>query len=327
MCGSLDLYYEIDKILNHFQEVKMEIKVLGNGMNIPAIGFGCYNAKGGDNYQMLRDAITAGYRFFDTASFYETERVLGQAIKDSGIPREEFFIQSKLWIDEMGREGVFAAIERTLSRLQMDYLDVYLIHWPRQLPEVKGAPGYPEVAYSEPEYEACADWKSLQIETYKALEELVEAGKIKGIGLSNFLPHHLMNIMKNCTIKPLVDQLEVHLGYTQATAVEYAKKQGLCVQAWSPLGRSDVLNEPFFKSMADKYGVSVAQLGLRFLYQMDVIPLPKSGDLERQKQNLDIFSFEISEEDYYMIACMVPTCWQKEHPDFIIPKLKSNLEQ
>lgn len=297
----------------------MENYRLNNGMEIPAIGFGCYNAKGGDNYKMLCDAIKAGYRFFDTASVYETERDLGRAIKDSGIPREEFFIQSKLWIDEMGRDEALAAIDRTLERLQMDYLDVYLIHWPRQLPEEKGAPGHPEVAYKEPLYDASADWKSLQVETYKALEELVDAGKIKSIGLSNFLPHHLMNILANCRIKPVVDQLEIHLGYTQATAVQYAREHGIMVQAWSPLGRADVLNEPFFVKMADKYGASVARLGLRFIYQMGVIPLPKSGDYERQVQNLDIFDFEISEEDYYLLACMVPTCWQREHPDFVIP--------
>lgn len=305
----------------------MEYMELMNGVKIPAVGFGCYNAKGGDNYKMISDAIKAGYRFFDTASVYETERDLARAIKDSGIPREEFFIQSKLWIDEMGREGVFAAIDRTLSRLQMDYIDVYLIHWPRQCPEVKGAPGHPEVSYKEPDYATTDDWKSLQIETYQAMEELVDAGKIKSIGLSNFLPHHLMNIMDNCRIKPVVDQLEVHLGYTQATAVEYAKSQGIVVQAWSPLGRADVINEPFFKRMADKYGVTVAQFGLRFLYQMGIISLPKSGDYDRQKQNLDIFSFEISQEDYYLVACMVPTCWQKEHPDFVIPGRGSNINQ
>lgn len=305
----------------------MENKLLSNGTVIPAIGFGCYNSKGGDNYKMLCDAITAGYRFFDTASVYETERDLGRAIKDSGIPREEFFIQSKLWIDEMGREGVFAAIDRTLERLQMDYLDVYLIHWPRQKPECKNAPGHDEVSCMDPEYDATDDWKSLQVETYKALEELVDAGKIKSIGLSNFLPHHLMNIMANCRIKPVVDQLELHLGYTQATAVEYAKNLGIAVEAWSPLGRSDILNDSFFVSMANKYNVSVARLGLRFLYQMGIISLPKSGDLGRQRENLDIFSFEISEEDYYMLACMVPAYWQKEHPDFVIPARSCNRKQ
>jgi len=307
--------------------IYMESFTLNNGMQIPAVGFGCYNAKGGDNYQIISDAIKAGYRFFDTASIYETERDLGRAIKDSGIARSEFFIQSKAWIDEMGEENVNDAIDRTLSRLQMDYVDIYLIHWPRQYPEVKGAPGHEEVIYNEPEYDFTKDYKSLDIETYKAMEKLVECGKIKAIGLSNFLPHHLINIFNNCRIKPVVDQLEVHLGYTQATAVEFAKKNDIIVEAWSPLGRADLFNEPFFSKMAEKYNVSVAQLGLRFLYQMGVIPLPKATAIERQKQNLDIFSFEITPEDYYLIACMVPTCWQKEHPDFVIPKRASNFEQ
>lgn len=305
----------------------MENYQLNNGMEIPVIGFGCYNAKAGDNYQILRDAIDSGYRFFDTASVYETERDLGRAIKDSGIPREQFFIQSKAWIDEMGTEGVNEAIERSLSRLQMDYVDVYLIHWPRQTPEYKGAPGHPEVCYQEPAYETREDWKALEVETYRAMEALVDAGKIKAIGLSNFLPHHLMNILANCRIKPVVDQLEVHLGYTQATAVTYAQQHDILVQAWSPLGRADVLAEPFFQAMAEKYHVSVAQLGLRFLYQMNIIPLPKATAPERQKQNLDIFGFEISDEDFYMLACMVPTCWQREHPDFVIPRRGCKREQ
>ena len=305
----------------------METYKLNNGMEIPAIGFGCYNAKGGDNYQIIMDAIKSGYRFFDTASVYETERDLGRAIKDSGIPRSEFFIQSKAWIDEMGADNVNAAIDRTLSRLQMDYVDVYLIHWPRMTPVEKGAPGHPEVSYSEPEYATRDDWKELEIETYRAMEKMVDDGKIKAIGLSNFLPHHLINILDNCRIKPVVDQLEVHLGYTQGTAVSFAQENGICVEAWSPLGRADVFNEPFFKKMADKYKVSVAQLGLRFLYQMGIIPLPKATAPQRQQENLDIFSFEISKEDFYILACMVPCCWQKEHPDFVIPKRASKFDQ
>jgi len=305
----------------------METYTLSNGMKIPVIGFGCYNAKVGDNYQIIKDAIEAGYRFFDTASVYETERDLGRAIKESGIPREEFFIQSKAWIDEMGEEGVNRAIERTLSRLQMDYVDVYLIHWPRSLPETKGAPGHPEVIYKVPEYKTDEDWKQVDIKTYRAMEKLIDSGKIKAIGLSNFLPHHLINILNNCTVKPVVDQLEIHLGYTQATAVEFAKKNDIIVQAWSPLGRADVFNEPFFKQIADKYNVSVAKLGLRFLYQMGIIPLPKATAPERQKENIEIFDFNISDEDFYLLACMVPTCWQREHPDFVIPSRGCPREQ
>lgn len=305
----------------------MEYLKLNDGREIPAVGFGCYNAKGGDNYQIISDAIKAGYRFFDTASLYETERDLGQAIKDSGIPREEFFIQTKMWIDEMGYAETKEALARSLDRLQMDYVDVYLMHWPRSLPEYEGAPGHPEVLYKTPEYKPNPDWKQCQADTCRALDELFDEGKIKGIGLSNFLPHHIMNVLKHLKHKPVVDQLELHLGYTQATAVEYAKSQDIVVQAWSPLGRSDVFNEPFFKKMADKYNVSVAQLGLRFLYQMGIIPLPKATAIERQKQNLEIFDFAISEEDYYLIACMVPTCWQREHPDFVVPAKSCSRDQ
>lgn len=305
----------------------MENIKLNNGMVIPAVGFGCYNAKGGDNYQIILDAIRSGYTLLDTASVYETERDLGKAIKDSGVKREDLIIQSKLWIDEMGYEGAKAAIDRTLSRIGTDYLDIYFIHWPRQMPEMKGAPGHPEVLYDMPTYDAASDWKSLDIETYKALEELVDEGKIRAIGLSNFLPHHLQNILDNCRIKPVVDQLEVHLGYTQNYAVEYAKANDVAVEAWSPLGRSNVLGDEFFNKLADKYNVSVAQLGLRYLYQMGIVSLPKSASPNRQKQNLDIFDFAISEEDFHILSSMVPAYWQNEHPDYVIPPRGSKIDQ
>lgn len=305
----------------------MEYLKLSDGRKIPAVGFGCYNAKGGDNYQIISDAIKSGYRFFDTASLYGTERDLGQAIKDSNIPREEFFIQSKLWIDEMGYNNAKAAIDRTLERLQMDYIDVYLIHWPRQCPVQEGAPGYPEIIPRKRGYAQNEDYKALDLETYRAMEEMYDEGKIKGIGLSNFLPHHLMTILENCRIKPVVDQLEFHVGYTQTTAVEYAKAAGMVVQAWSPFARGKIFEEKFFVEMAEKYNVTTSQLALRFIYQSGVLPLPKSSTPKRQIQNMDIFDFEISKEDYYVLACMVPMCWQGEHPDFVIPGKESDFNQ
>lgn len=243
----------------------MEQYTLNNGMKLPAIGFGCYNAKGGDNYQILTDAIKSGYRLFDTASFYRTERDLGRALKESGLKREEFFLQTKLWTDEMGHDNVRVAAERSLERLNTDYIDIYMIHWPRVS------------ADSTPE-----EWKSLQRETYLALEELVEEGIIKAIGLSNFLPHHLENIFSFCNIVPVVDQLELHLGYMQERAVNYAVEKGMRVEAWSPLGRGNVLNDSRFMKMAGKYGVTVPQLALRFLYQYGIIPLPKATAPGRQ---------------------------------------------
>lgn len=288
----------------------MENYVLSNGMDIPVIGFGCYNAKGGDNLQIIKDAIDTGYTFFDTASLYETERDLGKALKEKNVKREDVFIQSKLWIDEMGYDNAWKAIERSLERLQMEYLDVYLIHWPRQNSNTTDT-----------------EWKNLQRETYKAMEEMVDKGLIKAIGLSNFLPHHLDNILSFCNIAPVVDQLEFHLGYTQERAKSYAMEKGLRVQAWSPLGRGSLFENPAFDAMATKYGVSLSQLALRFIYQSGVIPLPKATAPERQKQNLDIFSFEISQDDFNFLSCIPNTMWLGEHPDLVIPSKESNFDQ
>lgn len=302
--------YKIKEVLKEMVTKHTDCYTLNNGVQIPCIGFGTYNAEDGDNYKIIKTAIEAGYRYFDTASIYETERVLGQAIKESGIDRKDFFLVSKVWIDEMGYENTKAAFARTLSRLQTDYLDLYLIHWPKPSKDA-----------------ADEEWKAIELETYRAMEELYDEGKIRGIGLSNFLPHHLNNILRNCRIKPVVDQLEFHLGYTQATAVSFCKEHDILVQAWSPIGRSALLKEPFFQQMADKYHVSLAQFALRYIIQQGVIPLPKSSSMERMKQNLDVFGFEISEEDMFLLQTMPPTCWLGEHPDFAPPTRKSNFEQ
>ena len=281
---------------------------LSNGIEIPCMGFGTYNAKGGDNLEINRTAIEAGYRYFDTASLYETERVLGQAIRESGIAREDFFIVSKLWIDERGYQEAKDAFERTLDRLQTDYLDLYLIHWPRGT-------------------EGDTDWKEKDLDTWCAMEELQAAGRIRGLGLSNFLPHHVDNILENGKVKPVVDQLEIHPGYTQEAAVRYCQEHEIRVQAWSPLGRSAMLENPILKIFAEKYGKSVAQICLRFLVQKGIIPLVKSSSMERMKQNQDIFDFEITTEDMHIINNMPQNTWLGEHPDFAIPKKRSNFEQ
>ena len=281
---------------------------LSNGVQIPCIGFGTYNAKGGDNLEINRTAIQAGYRYFDTASLYETERVLGQAVRESGIPREEFFIVSKLWHDERGYHEAKEAFARTLDRLQMDYLDLYLIHWPRAM-------------------EGDTDWKEKDLDTWRAMEELQAEGKIRGLGLSNFLPHHIELILNNCKVRPVVDQLEIHPGYTQEAAVRYCQEHEIRVQAWSPLGRSAMLEHPILKEFAEKYQKSVAQICLRFLLQKGIIPLVKSSSMERMKQNQDIFDFEISEEDMSFLNNMPQNTWLGEHPDYAIPKKCSNFEQ
>lgn len=281
---------------------------LNSGRKLPALGFGTYNAKGGDNLQMIKDAIKAGYRYFDTASLYGTERALGQAIRESGIPREEFILASKVWTDEMGYEETKAALARSLSRIGTTYLDFYLIHWPKRA-------------------EDDTSWKERCRETWKAMEELVEQGKIKAIGLSNFLPHHLDVILDCARIQPVVNQLELHIGYSQEAAVVYSQSKGILVQAWSPLARGNMADHSFIQALAEKYEKTMAQICLRFLYQKGIMPIVKSADKDRMLENMEIFDFELEREDMQMLESMPQNTWQGEHPDFSIPKVKSNFEQ
>ena len=269
---------------------------MNNGVTIPCIGFGTYKAATGDSADIITAAIDAGYRFFDTASFYGTEIFLAEAIKRSGLSRNEFFITSKVWKEEMGYSKTKEAFKRTLSNLNTDYLDLYLIHWPRKTLD--------------------GEWKQTCIDTWKAMEELYEEGKIKAIGLSNFLPHHMDVILENCKIKPMVNQLEVHPGYTQEAAVTYCKENDILVQAWSPLGRQRVLQEPIIVELASKYNVSPAQLCLRFLLQKGINVLPKASVTERMKNNMDIFSFAIINEDMHRLNTLPQIGWSGEHPDF-----------
>ena len=281
---------------NIYGSNKIEHYVLNNGVEIPAVAFGTYKAADGKSADVIRAAIGAGYRYFDTASFYGTETYLAEAIRESGIPRREFFIASKLWKDEMGYENVKSAFERTLNNLRTDYLDLYLIHWP--LPE----PGYKE-------------WRQLDKETWRAMEELYEAGKIRAIGLSNFLPHHIENMLKDCRDRPAVDQTEYHPGYSQEAVVNYCRERGILVQAWSPIGRSRVLDEPLVKELAAKYDVSPAQICLKFAVQRNIIPLPKSSSEDRMRENLDLYSFELEQDDIWRLSTMPQTGWSGEHPD------------
>ena len=269
---------------------------LNNGVKNPCLGYGTYKAADGKSADIIEMAIEAGYRYFDTASFYGTEEYLAEAIRRSGVPRKEFFITSKAWKTQMGYENVKKAFRQSLEMLKTDYLDLYLIHWP--LPE-----------------EGYEDWKQLDKETWRAMEELYQAGKVRAIGLSNFLPHHIDNILEDCTVRPAVDQIEYHPGYSQEAAVQYCKERNILVQAWSPIGRQRVLEEPLVLELAGKYAVSPAQICLKFAVQRGIIPLPKSSSVERMKENLDLYSFEMEREDIWRLATMPQAGWSGEHPD------------
>lgn len=269
---------------------------LSNGVKIPCVAYGTYKAKDENGADIISAAVEEGYRYFDTASFYETESYVAEAISRSGLPREDFFIATKLWKEEMGYEEALAACERSLKRLNTDYIDLYLIHWPKPTPD----------------YE---EWKQLDLDTWRALEKLYKEGKVRAIGVSNFLPHHLDNILESCEVKPMVDQIEYHAGYTQEATVQYCKQHGILVQAWSPISRGRIFHDVTLMELAEKYQVSVAKLALRFCIQNGIVPLPKAASRERMRENMNLFDFTISDEDMNRINTIPQVGWSGEHPD------------
>lgn len=278
----------------------MKELTLNNGVKIPIIGFGTYKAtNAAEGYRIVSEAIEVGYRHLDTAMIYKNEEEVGRAVRESGIPREEFFITSKLDRDHLGYENTKREFEATLKRLQTDYLDLYLIHWPR--------PNFGNPSYG--------DWERLDRESWKAMEELYREGRIRAIGLSNFLSHHLERLLEYAEIVPQVNQLELHPGYLQKEAVEASLKHDIAIEAWSPIGRARLAENPILTEVAGKYGVSVARLCLAFDLQMGYIIIPKSTHRDRMEENLHADKLTIREEDLEIIRSMPEAGWSGEHPD------------
>lgn len=269
---------------------------LKNGYEIPCIGYGTWQVEDGDvAINAVKEALKRGYRHIDTAAVYGNEVSVGRAIKESGINREELFITSKVWNTERGYEKALAAFEESLKKLGLDYLDLYLIHWPASPSRFENA-------------------DELNLGTWKALTELYKAGRIKAIGVSNFLPHHLEPLVKT-EIVPMVNQIEFHPGYMQSEAVEYCKKHSILIEAWSPLGRGEMLSNETLIKIAAKYDKSVAQLCIRWCLQNGALPLPKSITPSRIEENTKVFDFEISKEDMETINAMEYFSGSGSYPD------------
>lgn len=270
---------------------------LSNGVTIPGLGYGTYQTPPEDAYRAVTDALAVGYRHIDTAARYGNESGVGQAVKDSGLKREEVFITSKLWNTERGYDKTMAALEKTLAELGTDYLDLYLIHWPAN-----------EKQFGQ---EAAA----LNLDTWRVFEDLYKAGKIKAIGVSNFMPNHLEALLAQAEIKPMVNQIEVHPGWPQTEAIRYCQRNDILVEAWAPLGEAAALSNPVLAKIAAKYDHTPAQVCLRWEIQQGILPLPKSVHKERMAENTKLFDFELTEDEMDIIGALRNLGGQCKVPD------------
>lgn len=249
--------------------------ILANGVKMPYLGLGVFKSRDGSEViDAVTFALETGYRHIDTASIYQNEKGVGTAIKNYPISRKEVFITSKVWNADQGYESTIKAFNSSLEKLGTDYLDLYLVHWP-----VKGK-------YKE---------------TYRALETLYNEGKVKAIGVSNFLTHHIEDLLGEAKIVPMVNQIEFHPYLIQPNLLDACKKNNILVEAWSPLMQGQIFSIPELKTLAKKYKKSIAQVTLRWNLQKGIITIPKSSKKDRIIENGDIFDFSISEEDMKII--------------------------
>lgn len=258
---------------------------LMNGVKVPVIGFGTWKMPGETATDAVSSAIQIGYRHIDTAAAYQNEADVGQGIIKSGINRNDIFLVSKLPNDDHGYEKAIASCENSLKKLKTDYLDSYLIHWPVLVENQNNL-----------EEDLCQTWR--------AFEKLYNDGKLRSIGTSNFLEEHIEIIKSNFSTYPMINQVQLHPQNPQEEMVEYCRRNKIIPEAWSPLIQGQAFKRELLIETAEKYGVSVAQLCVRWIMQKGVIPVPKSTTPERIKNNADVFGFEISDEDMINIATL-----------------------
>lgn len=256
----------------------MEYVTLNNGIKMPILGYGVYQVDAGETERCVLDAISVGYRHIDTAQAYGNEEGVGSAIEKCGVPRDELFITTKVWISNAGYEKAKASIEQSLKKLKTDYIDLLLIHQPFN------------------------DYYG----TYRAMEEANKAGTVRAIGVSNFYPDRLIDICQFVEIKPAINQVETHVFQQQAKAREIMEKYGVQHESWGPFaeGRNDFFNNPVLNEIGKKHNKSAAQIGLRYLIQNNVVVIPKSTHKERMIQNIDVFDFALSAEDMAAIKAL-----------------------
>ena len=271
--------------------------LLSNGVEVPCIGFGMWqtpDSRVGVN--AVKSAINTGYTHIDTAQAYGNEECVKLAIDELGADRKKLFITTKLWNTNHSYDLTMKSFKSSLEKLGTDYVDLFLIHWPNP------------AAFRD-------HWENANAESWKAMEELYEAGKIRAIGISNFRPHHIESLLKTARIKPMVNQIRLCPGETQDETVDYCKNLGIVLEAYSPLGTGKIFDVPEMKALAEKYGKSIAQICIRWSLQRGYLPLPKSVTPARIEENLRVFDFELEEDDVRKIADLTGCVGLSGNPD------------
>ena len=272
---------------------------LSNGVEIPCIGFGTWQTPNGDvAVQAVQCALESGYRHIDTAAVYGNEASVGKAIRMSGVRREELFVTTKLWNNRHSYAQALKAFDESLDKLGLDYLDLYLIHWPNPIDLREGD-----------------RWIQANAEAWRAMEELYEAGRIRAIGISNFRVHHMEALLKTAKVVPHVNQIRLCPGDTQDETVAFSRAHGMLAEAFSPLGFGRIFEGPEMQALAQKYGRSIAQICIRWSLQRGYLPLPKSVTPSRIQENLKVFDFALDDEDVSLIAGLTGCVGFGDDPD------------
>lgn len=253
----------------------MDTVHLHNGVDMPRLGLGVYKVEEGQQVEKtIKTALELGYRSIDTAAFYQNEEGVGNAVRQSGIDRKELFITTKVWNSDQGYDQTLRAFDESMNKLNLEYIDLYLVHWP-----VKGK----------------------YLDTWKALETLYKEGRVRAIGVSNFKIHHLDDLLNNSELKPVINQVELHPRLSQPELREYCKDKEIAVEAWSPIARGRLLDDPILMKIAEKHGKSTAQVILRWHLQNDVVIIPKSVTPARLKENIELFDFDLNADEMSQI--------------------------
>lgn len=271
---------------------------LNDELTLPAIGLGTWTMQNTtDTAQIISTALKSGYRLIDTAAMYANEKSVGVGLQMSGLSREELFVTSKVRNEMRGYQKTMDAFFKSLNDLNIEYMDLYLIHWPAS------------ATYYE-------NWDEINRSTWKAMVELFQEGYVKAIGVSNFKPHHLRSLMESA-VPPMVNQIEFHPGFTQQDVLDYCKRCGIVVEGWAPFGRGAVLNNEVINAVAQKHGKTAAQICIRYALEYNVLPLPKTSNHQRMIENLSVFDFSLDDEDLLALDKLndIKLGYSNEDPD------------